>query len=75
MKPPLDPPFLFLTSNRALNPAQLPPHARDYDLSASDLHPTSNQGAGPDAVQALTHLPDLFGQVAFTFENAALAAL
>lgn len=75
MKSPFDPPFFFLTSHRALKPAQRPPgsHARNYDLSARDLHRTANQGAGLDAVQALAYLTDLFGQVAFTFENDALA--
>jgi hypothetical protein len=50
-------------------------HAGNYDLSVHYLHGAPDQGASPDAVQAITNPASFLDKVAFAFEDKALAVL
>jgi hypothetical protein len=62
---------------RALDLSERRPgsHAGNHDLPVHDFHRALNQDASCDAVQAIAYLAGFFGEVAFTFENDALAVL
>ena len=64
-------------TQNSVRPWGPPPHshARNHDLPLYDPDRASDRGTSPDAVQTTAYLTDLFGRVAFTLENDALAFL
>ena len=50
-------------------------YARNYDLSAHDLHRAAYQVACPNAIQAIVDIAGFFREVTFRLENDTLAVL